>query len=128
MTQIDARLIDLAIDALSDIDRLYIDANYLVEDIYALAVSFSEPAEFQSAVANTVRALNMLIEQSVDVAALDYDLKGWQSYHYQSSVAQGKKADCRIIFKRRKECIEVKCFGHRRLPADIYKRMKQSRV
>ena len=42
-------------------------------------------------------------------------------------MSQGGSADCRIVFRETEGGVEVKAFGHRRVPADIYERMATSR-
>jgi predicted nucleic-acid-binding protein len=127
MSKISQSSIDSAIDAIAGVDGLYMDANYLVEDVYLLAYAYKQEPAFQSAVANTVRALEQIVAGKVSAAALKHNLESWQSYHFQSSVGQGSKADCRIIFKQRANGIEVRTFGNRHIPEDIYTRLSTTR-
>ncbi|WP_165172039.1 hypothetical protein [Adlercreutzia sp. ZJ242] len=59
---------------------------------------------------------------------MKHELGQWLSCHYQHRVVQGAKADCRIIYRTTEDGIEVKGFGHRRIPEDFYRRMSAGRV
>lgn len=117
-----------AIDAIAGVDGLYMDPHYLVEDVVLLSVSFPDEHEFQAAVVHTVNALTLLRNGSVTASHLEQRLDGWCSYHYQHRVAQGARADCRIIFRPKENGIEVKGFGHRYIPQDVYRRLVQGRT
>ena len=113
--------------ALAGTPGLSMDADYLVEDVFLLAAAFDDQAEFEAAVAATARAIGLLSSRRVMASGLKYALEGWQSYHYQHRVSQGLRADCRIVFKVVDEGIEVKGFGHRNIPSDLYERMAETR-
>ena len=55
--------------------------------------------------------------------ALEDDLDGWWSYHFQLHRAQGEKAVLRVVFRPQADFVEVKGFGHRFKPSDIYHRL-----
>ena len=120
-------LIRQAVEALSEIEGVHMNAASLVEDVFLLAYAFPEAEDFMAACASTSRALKQLVEGSVDSSDLKYAFEGWQSYHYQHSVGQGMKADCRIMYQRLDDGIAVRGFGHRRIPADFYRRMNEVR-
>lgn len=122
----DARL-RAAVDAITDVEGLSMDPDSLVEDVYLLAYAFPEDDDFEAAVANTCRALTALIAERVSAGMLKYEFDTWSSYHYQPRVAQGARATCRIIFRSTGDGIEVKGFGHRRIPRDFYQRTSSSR-
>lgn len=103
------------------------NSDSLAQDVFLLSEAFPEEEDFEEAVASTVTALEQVIEGSVDTSPLKYDFAGWQSFHYQHKVEQGAKADCRIVFKRVDEGIEVRGFGHRRVPEDLYQRLRDAR-
>lgn len=106
---------------------LSMDANALLEDTVLLAYAFPEEDEFEAACANTKRAVSLLANGAVSSSELKYALAGWRSYHYQHKVGQGVKAACRIVFRPISGGIEVKGFGHRRIPQDLYERMSAQR-
>lgn len=116
-----------AVKAVSRVEGLSMDADHLVEDVFLLAFAFPDEDDFQAAVASTVRALRLVIEGSVSSSSLERRLGEWRSFHYQHRVAQGAKADCRIMFKEIEGGIEVKGFGHRRIPKDFYRRISADR-
>ncbi|MBQ3328336.1 MAG: hypothetical protein IJG88_00080 [Eggerthellaceae bacterium] len=113
--------------AIATISGLEMDPDDLLEDAFLLARSFPEEDEFMAATAATVRAIGNLAGRRVTSARLKYAFEGWLSYHYQHRVSQGGSADCRIVFRETEGGVEVKAFGHRRVPADIYERMATSR-
>ena len=117
------RLIRQAIESLSEIDGVLMDPANLVEDAFLLAFAFPHDNDYLAACASTRRALERLAAREVDASSLKYEFEGWESYHYQHRVGQGVKATCRIVYRRTPSGIEVKGFGHRRIPADFYERM-----
>ncbi|WP_165045962.1 hypothetical protein [Adlercreutzia sp. ZJ138] len=117
-----------AVDAIACLDGLSMDADHLVEDVYLLAYAFPEESDFKAAVASTCKAVAFLVRGQVSSSSLKYGLNQWFSYHYQHRVAQGAKADCRVIYRPLENGIEVKGFGHRRIPEDFYRRMSAGRI
>jgi hypothetical protein len=109
------------------IDGFDMNAIALVEDVELLSYVFADVDAFESAIVNTIKALKQLIERDVQASNLKYDLEDWQSYHFQHKVEQGARADMRIIFRRTNTGIEVKAFGHRFIPKDIYQRLVSTR-
>lgn len=122
----DARL-RAAVDAITNVEGLSMDPDSLVEDVYLLAYAFPEDDDFEAAVASTCRALTALITERVNASTLKYEFDTWSPYHHQPRVAQGARATCRIIFRSTGDGIEVKGFGHRRIPRDFYQRTSSSR-
>lgn len=115
----------LAVETISKVEGVRMDANSLVEDSFLLAYAFTEEEDFLAACANTCRALEQLVSGKVVPGDLKYDFEEWKAYHYQHRVAQGMKADCRIMYRKIPDGIEVKGFGHRHIPYDFYERMKR---
>ena len=99
------------------------DPRALADDVLLLARSFPDEDEFCLAAANTRRALEQCARGTVTPSALERSLEGWLSYHYQHSVGQGAPADMRIVYRTTAGGIEVKGFGHRWVPADVYGRI-----
>lgn len=116
-----------AAEAIAAADGLAMDPEHLVEDTFLLAYAFEDESEFKAAVANTCRAIAFLVSGQVTPSSLKYEFEDWHSYHYQHRIGQGEKADCRIIFRPTDEGIEVKGFGHRRIPEDLYRRLSKGR-
>ncbi len=122
-----------AIGAIADVPGLRMDPVALAEDVVLLAHAFDTDKEFQAACVSTCHALLLLVEDKVDASDLEYPLEDWRSYHYQHRVGQGLPADCRVIYRRVEDAadgapqIEVKGFGHRRIPEDLYTRMAEER-
>lgn len=116
-----------AVLSLASVEGLSMDADALLEDVVLLSAAFPSESDFEAACANTEKALRFLVANAVSSAALKYEFEGWESYHYQPKVGQGMKATCRVVFRRVDDGIEVKGFGHRRIPADFYERMSRAR-
>lgn len=114
-----------AIECIAAVDGVEFDSNMLADDAFVLAYAFSQDDEYDAAVRATVRALTLIVEGRVAASQLDGDYDGWTSLHYQHRIAQGAKADMRIMFRRAGEAVQVRGFGHRRLPADFYHRMSE---
>ncbi len=112
-----------AIERIAAVRGVRMAPEALVEDVVLLAKVWSDEADFASAVASSVRALEHIAAGRVTPDALKDDLTGWSSYHYQLRRAQGEKALLRIVFRRREGFVEVKGFGHRFKPSDIYHRI-----
>ena len=106
---------------------LSMDPDHLVEDVFLLSYAFGDQVEFEAAVAATVRAIGLLVGHRVTTSPLKYSFEGWRSFHYQHRVSQGGRADCRIVFRETEGGIEVKGFGHRNVPKDLYERMEDTR-
>ncbi|NGM18351.1 hypothetical protein GMI70_10190 [Eggerthellaceae bacterium zg-893] len=122
---IDKQLLRRAVESLSDVEGVFMDPKSLVEDVFLLAYAFPEEADFMAACASTARALNQLARRTVTASELKYAFAGWKSYHYQHRVGQGVRATCRIMFREIDGGVEVKGFGHRRIPSDFYQRMSE---
>ncbi|MCI8367808.1 MAG: hypothetical protein HFJ66_09495 [Eggerthellaceae bacterium] len=124
---IDEEILREAVVAIADVPGLHMDADDLVEDIYLLAYAFPEEGDFKAAVASTVRAMGQLSVGRVSASPLKHNFAAWSSYHYQPRVGQGARAVCRIVFRPVEGGIEVKGFGHRRIPKDFYERIAAGR-
>lgn len=124
---ISRELVRTAVEAISGVEGVSMDADSLVEDSFLLAYAFDEEDDFLAACASTCRALAQLVCGKVTPSDLKYDFGEWKSYHYQHRVGQGMRADCRIMYRRTDGGIEVKGFGHRRIPRDFYERMAAAR-
>lgn len=122
---ISKELLRQAVESLSEIEGVLMDARSLVEDVFLLAYAFPEEEDFMAACASTARALGYLTHHKVTPSDLKYEFKDWKSYHYQHRVGQGVKATCRIMYRYVDDGIEVKGFGHRRIPRDFYIRMSE---
>ena len=94
----------------------------LVADLLDLALCYGD--DFEAAVKNTRKAIEDVIADRVTASTLKYDLGGWNSYHCQSEVAQGKAADLRLAYRRTNAGIEVASFGNRREPSGFYDNLK----
>ena len=108
------------IHALASVEGMLMDPRALTEDVLLLAEAFPDEADFLLAAASTRRALEQCARGTITPTALDRSLAGWLSYHYQHKVGQGQQADMRVVYRETDRGIEVKGFGHRWLPADVY--------
>lgn len=124
---ISEELIRQAVESLSEVEGVLMDAGSLVEDVFLLARAFPLEGDFMAACVSTARALNHLVEGRVTSGSLKYGFEGWKSYHYQHRVGQGIKATCRVVYRQVDGGVEVKGFGHRHIPADFYERMSKVR-
>ena len=120
---IDNGLLKAAFVQISGVAGISMAPELLVEDVALLAKVWPDEASFAQAVASSVRALELAVSGRITPDALRDDLTGWFSYHYQLKRAQGIPADLRLVYRPVKGGIEVKGFGHRFRPADIYRRM-----
>ena len=114
-----------AVAAIAAVSQVSMPPMRLAQDAFLLAQAFTQEADYLVAVASTCRALDQLAAGVVATAGLQYNLAGWQSYHFQHKVAQGQRADMRIVFKRIEGGIAVLAFGHRNLPIDFYLRLRE---
>lgn len=112
-----------AIDLISSVKGIAMDPDDLAEDIFFLSSVFPDEKAFTAAVLNTQRALEQLVANALTPSALTDQLVGWQSYHYQHERKQGAQADMRIVFRRAEEVLQIRGFGHRSFPSDIYHRL-----
>lgn len=112
-----------AIEAIAGIQGLYMDDAAVVEDVALLSHAFPDEDDYMAACASTQRALRQLTNQEVASSDLKYGFAEWKSYHYQHRVGQGVRATCRVMYREVDGGIEVKGFGHRRIPSDFYERM-----
>ena len=124
---VDQALVIAAANAVAAIDGIEADPRTVVEDAFLLSMAFTDADEYLAAVANTVRALEQLISKTVSPAKLKHNHKEWLSYHYQHRVAQGERADLRIVFRYADDKVRLRAFGHRNLPMDFYERITESR-
>ena len=116
-----------AVVAISQVENVRMDPNALAEDVLALSRALTDEREYRAAVVNTCRALDQIARGKVQSSALKYEREGWLSYHYQHAVAQGVKADMRIMYRMEGEKVAVRGFGHRDTPEDFYVRMSSLR-
>ena len=117
-----------AIDSLSKTDGLIMSSASLVEDVLLLSLAFPAEDDFMAACASTQRVFEHLVAGKVIASDLKYSFGKWSSYHHQHRVGQGIRATCRIMYRKIDGGIEVKGFGHRRIPADFYERMGEYRL
>lgn len=109
-----------AIGALSSVSGVAFNPKYLADDVSVLAISFMEENEFQIAVDETVRELELLVNKKKNPSPLLYNHSELSSSHYQSVRSKKQKADLRLIFKTNSNPLQVIMFGHRHQPSDIY--------
>lgn len=116
-----------AIAAIARVENVLMDPRALAEDALALSYALPDEWEYRTAIANTCRALEQLADGKVQSSLLKYAHKGWLSYHYQHAVAQGARADMRIMYRLEDKKLKVRGFGHRDMPEDFYVRMAEVR-
>lgn len=116
-----------AIVFLSDIDRIEIDGKMLAEDVLSVSEALPDPDEFKLAIAATRRALMQLGEGRIEGTPLRFRLAEWRSLHYQHKRGRGQRADMRIVYRILADGarIQVRGFGHRHDPQDIYRRLRE---
>jgi len=119
--------IEQAITLIASIEHVYLDPVCLVEDVIGLAKAFPQDADFESAVFQTARAMQLLVDRKVSSSALENDFEGWDCHHYQMRVVQGERARLRIMYEFTQDGVRVRGFGDRRMPADFYRRMAGER-
>ena len=101
------------------------DAASLAEDVMCVALAFPEDQDFLAAITNTVKALRLISEDKVRPAELRWDFSGWLCFHYRSSVTISGSADMRIVYRKIESEILVMGFGHRFIPKDLYRRLRE---
>lgn len=116
-------LLRSAIVQISSLSSIRMAPEALVEDVTLLAKVWADEDDFAVAVASCCRALEQVAAGKVTPDPLVGTLDGWWSHHFQLRRAQGEKAVLRVVFRPREGYVEVKGFGHRFKPADIYHRM-----
>ncbi len=116
------------IDKVSKVDGVAMAPLGLLEDVVTLAKSFPEEEDFSLAAAETLIALRHARDGRVDATPLRFSLAGWYSYHYRHKRENGQKADMRLVYRPSNRGIEVKAFGHRHVPSDFYKRIRDDQV
>jgi len=109
-----------AAHAVANVVGVEADPKAILEDAFLLSLAFPDEDVYLCAVANTVRALNLLVNDSVSVSQLKYNHDGWFSYHYQHKVEQGSRADMRIVFRKAGNALRLRAFGHRNMSIDFY--------
>ena len=119
LMSISKELIAYAIQAIAAMPCVQMSPQSLAEDAILLSYAFTMEEDYLAAVASTCRALSQIEQKLVTTVDLKYQFATWQCYHYQHKVAQGQRANMRIVFRRTKEGIQVRAFGHRRLPHDF---------
>ena len=124
---VDQALVVDAANAIVAVEGIEADPRAIVEDAFLLSIAFTDPDEYLAAVANTTRALAQLVGKSVSSSKLKHNHEGWLSYHYQHKVAQGARADLRIVFRYADGKVRLRAFGHRNLPVDFYERISAGR-
>lgn len=120
---ISSDLLRAAIIQIAAIPHIRMSPEALVEDVTLLAKVWPEENDFAAAVASCCRALEQIANGKITPSPLSDELDGWLSYHFQLYRVQGEKAILRVVFRKKEEFVEVKGFGHRLKPADIYHRM-----
>ncbi|PLS30688.1 hypothetical protein Uis1B_1515 [Bifidobacterium margollesii] len=116
-------LLSQAVAVIASVRGAWMDAGTLADDVILLAYVWPDDDEFKQAVSSVRRALTLLVSNHVEGAELKYGLAGWRSYHFQHHRCQGARADMSIIYRRVPEGIQIKGFGNRHLPSDIYERL-----
>lgn len=124
---ISTALLRESVELVAAIDGAAFSPEALVADVVLLAKSWPDESDFRSAVASSVRAVEQARDGKVTPVALEGECAGWMSYHYQLRRRQGEKADMRLVYRLVEGGIEVKGFGHRYRPLDVYRRMMLDR-
>lgn len=116
-----------AVALLAPIDGVRFDPNALYDDVLALSQALLDPDEFKLAIVSTRRALIQLSEGRLEGTLLRFKLSEWRSLHYQHKRGRGQRADMRIVYRaiERGDGIQVRGFGHRHDPQDIYRRLRE---
>lgn len=107
-----------AIRRVASVNGILMTPARLLEDMVALADLFPKEERFRTAVQETVQALDMLATGKKEGKALERNLEGIFSYHYQSVRVNGQKADLRIAYEPDIGTLFIWQFGHRWIPAD----------
>lgn len=118
-------LLNRAIEEMSALPFLSMDAASLAEDVMCVALAFPEERDFLTAITNTVKALRLIAEDKVRPAGLKWDFSGWLCFHYRSSARLQGAVDMRIVYKKVDNEVLVMGFGHRFSPKDLYQRMRE---
>ncbi len=121
--QVDEAIVERAIDAIASEEMLKMDARDLAEDCLVLACAFPDASEYAAAIANTRKAVRDVAAGKVCDSGLRDLLEGWRCHHYQHARRRGQRADMRMIYRVENGEVMVRCFGHRFLPSDVYRRL-----
>lgn len=115
----------LAIRQIAGVPHVRFTASAIASDVTMFTRSFPDPQDFANAVASTVAVLRKLATRpSFHGVQLTRGLYPWFNLHYQHVVANGQRADMRLIYMRTPDgMVHVLAFGHRHIPLDIYHRV-----
>lgn len=116
-------LIEQSIDNIASIQGLEMDPNYLVDDVVLIAYVFTDEQFFKKAINQIVHSLHLIIEKRSIGQPLVGNLSGWFSFHFQSQKVNKHPADLRCVYKDAGLEIQVRGFGHRHIPIDMYRRL-----
>ncbi len=116
-------LIVQAIENIANIKGIEMDPDYLLDDVVLVAYVFNAEDIFKKAISQIVHSLNLIINKRSIGQPLVGNLTGWFSFHFQSQRVSKHPADLRCVYKDAGVEIQVRGFGHRHLPGDIYRRL-----
>lgn len=116
-------LIEQAIDHIANIKGLEMDPAYLLDDVILIAFVFNDEDSFKKAITQVIHSLHLIIEKRSIGQALSGNLTGWFSFHFQSKRINKHPADLRCVYTDVEKAIQVRGFGHRHMPIDVYRRL-----
>lgn len=92
-------------------------------NIVLVAYVFDDEILFMTAITQIKNAIHQIVKTRIIGQALVGNLSDWMSFHFQSQRAQKHPSDLRIVYKDTGTDINIRGFGHRHLPSDVYRRL-----
>lgn len=111
-----------AAHVLSGVEGLYMAPEWMLYDLSQLYDVYGDG--FEPAIESLRRAIEDVLAGRVSTSRLKYDLAQVRSYHFQSVVRQGQRADMRLAYVPHRDGIHVIGFGNRHLPDDFYQSIR----
>jgi len=108
---------------LADLGALPVDADptHVAEDIASLRRVFVGDAEFVAALAAVAHELQVAVRRpQTHGKQVHHALTGWRRCAFQSKRVPKAAADLRLVFRPKNGRIELRAFGHRRIPDSVY--------
>ena len=91
------------------------------DDIQSLRVAYSDDDHFCQALTAIGHEIIVALRDPQQYGkALGHAYEGWRRSKFQSEKESKREADLRLIFRATSGGIEVRAFGHRRLPNTVY--------
>ena len=107
-------------------DSLKFNPDDIANDLVATAQAFPDPVVYQRAMQEVLHQIDVIrgTKPGID---MKHGMSGWRRHAFQSDRhARGTNADLRIVYRQAPDgAVEIFGFGHRRIPYDVYLRLRK---